>query len=307
MESAINLAFDIFLSYKSEDSDWVNNLKESLQKRGVRVWVDKDEIRPGDLFVEALENALDTSKTVGLVVTPQSLESKWVREEYYRAITLSRNRNLQLIPLLLKDAELPGFLSSRHYIDFRDESNYELNVDRLIFPGITGKKIILFAINSLGSIPWITLTTILHELNVEIRVSDYVESASLEIDKYLNSNYRVVAIADIFEGWPWNSLATRGPNVYVRHIFEIREKTKSTKNEVVFILYQNENALKKIAPSILDTESIKRLSHYFTIPMIFDDSSRIEQMNQTQPEFIALRKAVRNVWIRVQRELLRGE
>ena len=99
--------FDIFLSYKSENGEWVNKLKDSLAKRGITVWLDKDEIRPGDLFVEALEDGIESSKAVGLVVTPESMNSSWVKEEYYRAVALSRNRNLQLIPILLKDTELP--------------------------------------------------------------------------------------------------------------------------------------------------------------------------------------------------------
>lgn len=132
--------FDIFLSYKSENGEWVNKLKDSLAKRGITVWLDKDEIRPGDLFVEALEDGIESSKAVGLVVTPESMNSSWVKEEYYRAVALSRNRNLQLIPILLKDTELPGFLESRQYIDFRDESKFENNVNKLIYPGLTGKK-----------------------------------------------------------------------------------------------------------------------------------------------------------------------
>ena len=74
--------FDIFLSYKSEDFSWVKRLKESLQVRVVRVWLDKDEIRPGDLFAQALENGLETSRAVGLVITPQSLASDW--RPFYR-------------------------------------------------------------------------------------------------------------------------------------------------------------------------------------------------------------------------------
>lgn len=117
--------FDIFLSYKSDDFAWTNTLRGDLQKRGVRVWLDRSEIRPGDLFVEALENGLETSRAVGLVVSPRSMASTWVREEYYRALSLSQGKGLQLIPLLLETAELPGFLSGREYVDFRIDQSFE--------------------------------------------------------------------------------------------------------------------------------------------------------------------------------------
>src|SRR5262245_60242341 len=117
--------FDIFLSYKSDDSKWVERLKTDLQKRGVRVWLDRDEIRPGDLFAAALENGLETSRTVGLVVTPGSVSSGWVKEEYYRAVSLTKKSGLQLIPILLRDAVSPAFLESRQHVDFRNATDYE--------------------------------------------------------------------------------------------------------------------------------------------------------------------------------------
>ena len=300
--------FDIFLSYKSENGEWVNKLKDSLAKRVITVWLDKDEIRPGDLFVEALEDGIESSKAVGLVVTPESMNSSWVKEEYYRAVALSRNRNLQLIPILLKDTELPGFLESRQYIDFRDESKFENNVNKLIYPGLTGKKIILFAINSLGSIPWKNLSLFLSDLNCEIRYSDYVESAKLEISRYLNSNYRVVAIADIFEGWPWsNENSLRHPSDYTKSIFEIRKESRNTINEVVFVLYQNENSLSQYAPSCLDAKTIERLSHYFRIPMKFHDHFHATIKDESSDEYQELKLNMNDVWIKVIRELIRTE
>ena len=105
--------FDIFLSYKSLDSAWVENLRLGLQQRGIKVWLDKHQIRPGDLFVRALEHGLDSSRCVGMVVTPESLSSGWVEEEYSRAVALSATKRLKLIPILLRDAESPGFLAGR--------------------------------------------------------------------------------------------------------------------------------------------------------------------------------------------------
>jgi hypothetical protein len=111
--------FDVFLSYKSDDHVWVQGLKRALQARGVRVWLDQDQIRPGDRFVGALERGLESSRSVALVATPASISSGWVEDEYARALTLSNLGQLQLIPLLLRDALLPGFLSNRQYVDFR--------------------------------------------------------------------------------------------------------------------------------------------------------------------------------------------
>lgn len=133
--------FDVFLSHSSVDKSWVVKLKNALQTRGLRVWLDRDEIRPGDLFVNALESGLNESKVVALIVSPQSLQSGWVKEEYSRAVKLAQDHKspLRLIPVILRTAELPGFLGNRNWVDFRDESKFEENLQQLIW-GITGAK-----------------------------------------------------------------------------------------------------------------------------------------------------------------------
>ncbi|HJR08566.1 MAG TPA: TIR domain-containing protein [Pyrinomonadaceae bacterium] len=133
--------FDVFLSHNSIDEPWVNRLKVALQERGVKVWLDKDEIRPGARFVRAIEIGLEESKAVALIVSPEAMASGWVEEEYDRALSLaqSKDRPLQLIPVILREAEMPGFLGNRNYVDFRDETSFDEKIEKLIY-GITGKK-----------------------------------------------------------------------------------------------------------------------------------------------------------------------
>lgn len=133
--------FDLFLSHNSVDKPWVLRLKNALEERGLTVWLDRDEIRPGDLFVGALEQGLLESRAVALVASPESLRSGWVREEYSRALGLSHDADdaVQLIPVLLREVELPGFLANRNWVDFRDASSFAQSLDKLIW-GVTGKK-----------------------------------------------------------------------------------------------------------------------------------------------------------------------
>jgi hypothetical protein len=142
MEAELNMPqFDVFLSYSSIDKIWVMKLKDDLLRYRVSVWLDKDEIRPGDLFAEALEQALDNCRAVALIVSPEAIASGWVREEYNRALDLAKTRQarVRLIPVILREAKLPGFLKSRSWVDFRDETAYAQNVWELVW-GITGKK-----------------------------------------------------------------------------------------------------------------------------------------------------------------------
>ena len=129
---------DVFISYSSVDREWVVRLKRDLERYGLTVWLDRDEIRPGDLVAQRIEQGLELSRSVVIVISPESLKSGWVKEEYYRALNLHQ-KSLQIIPVLLKGAEVPGFLSTRNWIDFRNEDEYSEKLWYLVW-GITGTK-----------------------------------------------------------------------------------------------------------------------------------------------------------------------
>jgi len=77
---------------------------------------------------------MKTSRAIALIVSPNSIASKWVDEEYNVALALSNDRStdLRIIPLLLRNAELPSMLSARQYIDFRDDSRFDEGVLALL-------------------------------------------------------------------------------------------------------------------------------------------------------------------------------
>ena len=133
--------FDAFLSYSTHDAEWTLGLKHALESNGLRVWLDRDQIRPGNSIIADLEAGLEKCKSFVLVVSPSAVTSEWVKEEYHRAVTLAKakDRPLQVIPVVRGKTELPGFLSTRNWIEFLDEITYSANLERLIW-GITGSK-----------------------------------------------------------------------------------------------------------------------------------------------------------------------
>jgi hypothetical protein len=171
-----------------------STVSRALQHRGVRVWLDKDEIRPGDRFVWALEHGLETSRAVALVVTAESLNSGWVADEYSRAVALSNEGRLQLIPIVLRDAKLPGFLSNRQHVDFREPSVFDQAVDRLVWPGITGKRVIWYPVFGVShSERWKRLLSVAREERIELaaeRVVQVVLRVLLEASSATSSTSR---------------------------------------------------------------------------------------------------------------------
>ena len=137
----VGCAYDVFLSYSHCDSEFATRLKSALIAQNIRVWLDKDEIRPGDWFAQALEHGINSSKCIAFLVSKQAVVSTWVNEEYYRALTLCNKKGvtLRLIPVLVDDAELPDFLSSRQCVDFRQAEQFDTAVEHLVW-GISGKS-----------------------------------------------------------------------------------------------------------------------------------------------------------------------
>jgi len=290
--------FDVFLSYKSDDHQWVESLKTALQARGVRVWLDKDQIRPGDRFVRALEGGLETSRSVALVATPESISSGWVEDEYSRALSLSNQGQLKLIPLLLRDARLPGFLSNRQHIDFRDAGQFERQVDRLVFPGITGKEVVWYPVyGRYKSKRWERLTSVAKTLGIELVEGEDIHRSEWFLAPLLtDARKRLVLVFDIFEERPaegriWRNKASE----YVETIRGYRDRTRGQPNEIVFLLYQQADAWERVrdVPN-LETDEVDRLKHYFTLHQDIADDRE-------------MRRQLQALWIRIQRDLMVAE
>ena len=55
--------------------------RERTKKLNVTCFFDEESIRPGDDVVEAIGNGLKTSKHVALLLSPESVKSRWVQLE----------------------------------------------------------------------------------------------------------------------------------------------------------------------------------------------------------------------------------
>jgi len=134
--------FDVFLSHNKADKAAVEMLGNRLEKSGLKVWLDRWNLLPGDPWQDEIEEALDRSRTVAVFVGPSGIGG-WHNEEMRSALeTRVRNHNRRVIPVLLPGAvepELPRFLRRLYWVDFRngleDEATFNLFV-----ASITGKR-----------------------------------------------------------------------------------------------------------------------------------------------------------------------
>src|SRR5687768_7146823 len=117
----------IFISYSRKDLQFVEGLASDLKQAGFEVWYDFLRLRGGERWRIEIQNALKASQCVITVLSPDSVDSEWVEREFLFASSLKRG----IIPLLLRDCELPLNYMDLNYIDVRGE-NYRRNFGKIL-------------------------------------------------------------------------------------------------------------------------------------------------------------------------------
>ena len=143
----------IFLSHNSKDKKFVRELANRLKNYGVKVWVDEAEIKIGDSLIKKIEQGIDEMEYIGVVLSPNSIDSEWVVKEVDMAMNMEiKGKRVKVLPLLYKQCNIPGFLIGKLYADFTSKKKFEdsfekllntLNVDKTDNRRISGKHCII--------------------------------------------------------------------------------------------------------------------------------------------------------------------
>lgn len=100
----------VFLSHASEDkADFAEPLGRELASLGIRPWLNKWEIRPGDSLVAKLfDEGVAAVDAVIVIVSQYSAGKPWVRAELDAAMVRRITENTTLIPIRLDGADMPA-------------------------------------------------------------------------------------------------------------------------------------------------------------------------------------------------------
>lgn len=133
--------FDVFLSHNSQDKPTVRELAQALKSRGLRVWLDEEQLVPGRPWQEALEMSIQTTHSAAVLIGRDGL-GPWEDVEMRACLSEFVSRKLPVIPVLLPAApsqpELPLFLKAMTWVDLRGGFT-EDGLNRLQW-GITGVR-----------------------------------------------------------------------------------------------------------------------------------------------------------------------
>lgn len=91
----------VFISYSHKDKKWLEELQTHLypirKSSSIEIWVDTD-IRPGDLWRDEIQKALDSAKVAILLVSPDFLASDFItNDELPSLFAAAKNEGLKLL------------------------------------------------------------------------------------------------------------------------------------------------------------------------------------------------------------------
>jgi len=117
-----DIKWDVFISYRSVNRQWVLALYDTLVQAGFKTFLDQFELVPGRGLDEALQDNLEASGA-GILVWSSHSDSTWVKREHSAIRVLGDGRAdtdlpFETVVAKLDDEELPLFLQSSLYVDF---------------------------------------------------------------------------------------------------------------------------------------------------------------------------------------------
>lgn len=108
----------VFISHSHQDKPVVGLIVERLKLDGHEVWIDHLKLKPGDNISRKIQEGIATADAFLVVVSQNSLSSKWVQQEFSSlALNELSKREPKIIPVLIDESTVPSYLSNYLYID----------------------------------------------------------------------------------------------------------------------------------------------------------------------------------------------
>jgi len=121
----------IFISYSHADKTFVDKLAAHLVKHDAHVWVDTWELNVGDSILNRVQEAIQESSALLIVLSKASVASEWCKKELNAGLMRELDeKRVIVLPVLVEDCEIPVFLREKMYADFR--KNYDTGLKALV-------------------------------------------------------------------------------------------------------------------------------------------------------------------------------
>ena len=93
-----------FISYSTKNQDFAERLHARMRQAGLRVWFAPEDMKGGDYFSEQIDRAIQLHDRLLLVLSEDSIQSKWVEREIRKTRKVERaEKRRKLFPITLTD------------------------------------------------------------------------------------------------------------------------------------------------------------------------------------------------------------
>lgn len=108
---------DVFISHSSKDANIANAICNTLEANNIKCWIAPRDIRPGSIWANSINDAIENSKAMVLVFSENSNNSTQVAKE----LNLAINNELIILPFKIDNTNPTGgmkyYLSDTHWLD----------------------------------------------------------------------------------------------------------------------------------------------------------------------------------------------
>ena len=132
--------YHVFLSYSHRNAELVGVLAQKLKVAGLKVWLDKWILIPGQQWRRAMALGLDSAKSCAVCIGEKTPKG-WFEEEIGKALNKqTKDKSFRVIPVLLpgsRSLNVKDFLELRTWVNFRNGIDDEWALHVLV-SGIKG-------------------------------------------------------------------------------------------------------------------------------------------------------------------------
>ncbi len=125
----------LFISHSRENSSAAFRLCDELRRRGVETWLDVRDLEPGAEWDKSVVLAIQASNGFVFVIGPPGPGDRWQTFEWQQIVDLEYylDSSKPLIPVLIGEPDLPGFLRTRQSVALVDTSaSFEHVADEIV-------------------------------------------------------------------------------------------------------------------------------------------------------------------------------
>jgi hypothetical protein len=138
----------VFISHRRMDAAWAERLATDLRNAGIYAWLDIWDMPPGKALTDAMQDGIEESDAILLVLTPEFVDSVnsgaggVAFEVHIAEERRLRSKDFRMIGLLREPCDPPGKLRNRlgRQLDFTRDDQYAARLGELV-AWLTGRPL----------------------------------------------------------------------------------------------------------------------------------------------------------------------